>query len=457
MRSVQTTNKHVRTNRLILGAFLLYFFGRLLYSLPRDIINGIDDWAYTDWLIDYSAGFTRRGLSGELIGITSTFVHPKAVIGILTWVIFCAVVFGYVRLIKRSLETLSPFLLTAILFLPSLLPFYLYDEGAFGRKETIGFLILLWHLYILESQVKYSGKGLATNNYIKKLLFITVILLPTYIFIHESAFFLFVPVHAIITYSILRLDPSLSFTKRITYLILIYSPILLAFSVVLFFGRPSLEVALAICKRWELAKALEAGSCRIRGKDMMWALPSSFTALPWSFSQAASLVLSFSVKTILTWITVLFVLGFSTIKIGIMTGYAIAGGFPENLEATLTRQYQNIMSYKYFLLPLLLSAPLYIMGWDIGRWFAVTCISYIIIMLSVEINYAEFKLSNGTAAKDKTPAELRIGGQNVLLDYAKWLLLLSIVFFIRLPHCCIEYNVFSEPFQSLIKKIINLL
>jgi len=140
-----------------------------------------------------------------------------------------------------------------------------------------------------------------------------------------------------------------------------------------------------------------------------------------------------------------------------MTGYAIAGGFPENLEATLTRQYQNIMSYKYFLLPLLLSAPLYIMGWDIGRWFAVTCISYVMIMLSIELNYAEFKFSNGTAAKDKTPTELRIGGQNVLLDYAKWLLLLSIVFFIRLPHCCIEYNVFSEPFQSLVKKIISLL
>lgn len=457
MHPLQTTNKHVRTNKLILGAFLFYFFGRLLYMLPKDIINGINDWAYTDWLIDYSMGFTRRGLSGELIGLTSTFVHPKVFIGILTWVIFGAVVFGYVRLIKRSLETLSPFLLTAILFLPCLLPFYLYDQGAFGRKETVGFLILLWHLYILESQVKYSGKGPPTNNYIRKLLVITVILLPAYLFIHESAFFLFVPVHIIITYSILRLDPSLSFTKRIAYLIFIYSPILLAFSAVLFFGRPSLEVALGICKRWEFAKALEAGSCRIRGKDIMWALPSSFTALPWSFSQAASLVLSFSVKTTLAWITVLFILGFSTIKIGIMTGYAITSDFTGNLEATLARQHQNIMSYKYFLLPLLLSAPLYIIGWDIGRWFTVTCISYVMIMLSIEINYAEFKFGTGTAAKDKLPIQFHIGGEKVLLYYAKWVFLLSIVFFIRLPHCCIEYNVFSEPLQSLIKKIVSLL
>ncbi len=425
--------------------------------LPKDIINGINDWAYTDWLIDYSMGFTRRGLSGELIGITSTLVHPRVFIGILTWVIFCAVVFGYVRLLKRSLEILSPFLLTAILFLPSLLPFYLYDQGAFGRKETIGFLILLWHLYILESQGKYFEKGLSTNDYIKKLLFITVILLPANIFIHESAFFLFVPVHVIITYSILRLDPSLSFTKRITYLIFIYSPILLAFSAVLFFGRPSIEIALAICKRWELAKALEAGSCRIRGKEIMWALPSSFTALPWSFSQAASLVLSFSVKTILTWATVLFILGFSTIKIGVMTSYAITGNFPGNLKAALTKQHQNFMSYKYYLLPLLLSAPLYIMGWDIGRWFAVTCINFVMIMLSIEINYAEIKISNDTAAKDKIPTKCRICGQNDLLYYAKWLLLLSIVFFVRLPHCCIGYNVLSEPFQSLIKKIVSLL
>ena len=50
----------------LLGAFVLFTLVKLVYWLPRDLHGrGINEWIYTDWLIDYSAGFVRRGLSGE--------------------------------------------------------------------------------------------------------------------------------------------------------------------------------------------------------------------------------------------------------------------------------------------------------------------------------------------------------------------------------------------------------
>ena len=57
--------------RLILNSLLLFVFSaawirEFLYWLPKDAFGtSLNYWAYTDWLIDYSQGFIRRGLSGE--------------------------------------------------------------------------------------------------------------------------------------------------------------------------------------------------------------------------------------------------------------------------------------------------------------------------------------------------------------------------------------------------------
>jgi len=461
MNPLKTTDKQqIRANILILGVFVFFFFTKLLYWLPRDIFrNGINIWVYTDWLIDYSSGFVRRGLFGELIDLISIIAHPKVIIGMLVWSIFGVVVFGYIRLLTRSLNTLSPFLFLALLFLPSLLPFYLYDHGAFGRKETIGFLILLWHLYSLETHKNVKAKELPTlNHYIKKLMPITLVLLPVHVFIHEASFLMFVPIHIIITYSIMRLNPSISPSRRIFNLTLIYLPVLLAFSLVFIFGRPSFEVALAICKKWELAKALKPGSCSISGKGTMRALPGAIRGLPWSFSKAASLTMSFSAKTILAWILIFSIMGFSTVYIGSMVIRSlISNNFTRDSDTTLTRQYSKIIGYKYFLLPLLISTPLYIMGWDLGRWFAVNCINYIMITLSRELNYAESKFGNDTEAKTEILNQIPTLGESTLWYHINLFFLLLILFFIRLPHSCIGYNMLAEPLKSLAKIILGML
>ena len=50
--------------------FLLFFFTFLsTFSLIKlfDNLKNLDAWEYGEWLINYQAGFVRRGLPGEII------------------------------------------------------------------------------------------------------------------------------------------------------------------------------------------------------------------------------------------------------------------------------------------------------------------------------------------------------------------------------------------------------
>src|SRR5262245_62298440 len=94
-----------RVNILILGVYVFFLSTKIMYWLPRDLLtDSLYSWVYTDWLIDYSSGFTRRGLAGGLLSVASIFVHPYILATFLSWLIFAAVVCGYLRLCIRSID-----------------------------------------------------------------------------------------------------------------------------------------------------------------------------------------------------------------------------------------------------------------------------------------------------------------------------------------------------------------
>jgi len=52
-------------NSVLLAGFAAMLLREVLFWLPKDVSGtSLNYWAYTDWLIDYSQGFIRRGLSG---------------------------------------------------------------------------------------------------------------------------------------------------------------------------------------------------------------------------------------------------------------------------------------------------------------------------------------------------------------------------------------------------------
>jgi hypothetical protein len=122
------------------------------------------------------------------------------------------------------------------------------------------------------------------------------------------------------------------------------------------------------------------------------------------------------------------------------------------------------MAVKYFFLPMLSSLPLYAMAGDSGRWFAVGCINYSMISLCKEINYVEFGIAKAYKSRLVTLIEkCRSWNKPLANQYEAWgfvsalLILLFVMFYIRLPHCCIRSAFLAEPLRSLVRNILGYL
>jgi hypothetical protein len=108
----------------LLFVFSAAWIRDVLYWFPKDAFGtSLNYWAYTDWLIDYSQGFIRRGLSGEFWRLVPGAVSPLEFVAAFSWILILAVAFGYVRMLARSWKIYHPLTLFGLLFLPSLFVF----------------------------------------------------------------------------------------------------------------------------------------------------------------------------------------------------------------------------------------------------------------------------------------------------------------------------------------------
>jgi hypothetical protein len=244
--------------RLILNSLLLFVFSaawirEFLYWFPTDAFGtSLNYWAYTDWLIDYSQGFIRRGLSGEIWRLVPASVPPLELVAVFSWILILSIAFGYVRLLARSWKTWHPLTLFGLLFLPSLFIFYLHDHDAIARKEILGYVTVLVHLLVVEKSFPLGdGSTLPGGNlrrYVWWLMPIVVLLLPAIILVHEGNFLMFVPLHGMITLTVLRLKAPRDLRAAL-WTGLLYLPAALAFGAVYLSGTPSYPTLLGICQK----------------------------------------------------------------------------------------------------------------------------------------------------------------------------------------------------------------
>lgn len=456
---------------IILAVAITGFFSMVLKWLPKDIrSDGVNFWVYTDWLIDYSAGFTRRGLSGEIISFIGFCCNPRISIGIITWAIFITFASGYFWLCFRSIQWNKPLGLVTVLYFPSFIPFYIFDHSAFGRKEIFGYTILLLHLFFVERYFRNTNGNrngnLAFQQYLKQLFLISGLLIPLNILMHESAFFLFVPVHILISWVVAKSSTNLNQSNLfpVKSLALLYIPVLFSFSLVFLFGKPSRNMAEEICLNWETIGGLETDSC-FSGDD----LPGSLGTLSWDYYQAMSLTWYHYQDAIEKLFLVFLFFGSLVYYFGnkVVCSYLRnykQSGLTDNLpiaEKDLVYVARKL-SFKYFIFPAIISLPLYVLGIDYGRWFAVTSINFSMIALSAGLMSLEY--NNIIVQSDLTnwpfdTVRLLVDNSRIraflisktgmkLRYFSEWLLLLSVILLVRLPHCCV-----SDPLGFLAKPL----
>ena len=155
-------------------------FAAVTYSyITRSIFNADwHAWAVGDWLINYAAGFVRRGLLGELILKLSDTTHFKPNIVVIftqvsLWIAF--VLLFFIRLRKKQIS----FYFLLIIFSPAFILFYGFDGAAVGRKEIILMVLYGAWLCVIEKR--------STPTVPQTLLFSTLMFFAT--LMHELFFF----------------------------------------------------------------------------------------------------------------------------------------------------------------------------------------------------------------------------------------------------------------------------
>lgn len=442
-------------NSILLIVFSANWIREVLYWLPKDAFGkGLSYWAFTDWLMDYSQGFIRRGLSGEILSLVPMDVSPLKLVAVFSWILILAVVCGYLRLVLKSWQTFHPLTLFGLLFLPSLFSFYLRDHNAIARKEILGYVSVLLHLLIVEKSFPLrSGRAAKDGNlqrYIRWLMPLAVILLPAIILIHEGNFLLFVPLHGMITMTILQMEDKRSFTRTILRTGLVYLPSVLAFGAVFLSGTPRYQALLGICKKWLATGAIREGSCVLTPDKLSGStLPGAFIAMEWSLARAAAITRTVIPMNWEAWILILPVLGLSLWYLVRQALFAILRSRnQQTFSPEAAKRYTGLFFLKYFLIPLLLALPVYFTAFDYGRWFTVTCINYTLLAVSVNLPFREFAhlKKAADAGFESADSENHLDDHRIFIGISIIICVLAVVLW--LPHYCLfSCEIFKSPLQ----------
>jgi hypothetical protein len=122
----------------------IYYINFFVYSF--------NEWLVADWLINYSGGFTRRGLSGELIFLISNFFNWDVLDFLFYFFSFFQFLlfFSILILLYKKKITFWFFLIFAS---PSFLSFYFFDPSIISRKEILIYIsYFAWIIFLAKKR-----------------------------------------------------------------------------------------------------------------------------------------------------------------------------------------------------------------------------------------------------------------------------------------------------------------
>jgi hypothetical protein len=209
--------------KLIITLFLLSVFTYVFYFSLTNIVNY---WTYSEIHINYSLGFTKRGLIGSVMLYLESIGIPKNIFfSTIFYLIALCNIFLFLNLINR-LKKYNLFFYIFFSLNPALLLFSFYDLGGYARTEAFGLSVCLLHA--LYAQNFYYNK----INYQKYLKLSFIIIYPLSIItalIHELNI-LFLSFHFFTTILILSEN---RFKKIASFKYIIYSNLILIIFIIL--------------------------------------------------------------------------------------------------------------------------------------------------------------------------------------------------------------------------------
>ena len=180
---ISTYSEATIVSLALLALFLYAAYSKTILLQHNYHLHG---WSTGDWLINYSSGFNRRGLIGELVfDIHRWFnINPVSVVLRLRTFIYQIIFISFfIIAIKKRLGFVELVLAAA----PWGLMFAIHDELAIARKEII--LIACLSLFILLNIFKINDEESKNNSYPSINFIYLLVCLPALVLIHEGLFF----------------------------------------------------------------------------------------------------------------------------------------------------------------------------------------------------------------------------------------------------------------------------
>ena len=200
----ESSSSKIWSNYYLFYILMLIFFGIFILYNKHDVGN---DSSLSDWLINYSGGFVRRGLIGQaVIEFSNTFSLALRDSILIFQIFFFTIYYLLIYFFLREIAINRLFLLA--IFSPIFVLYPIAEIEAFGRKEILIFFILI--LYFLTNL-----KNLKTQLIFKLIIF------PISILIWEPViiFFPYLLLVDLITFKINELN------KKFFLLILSFFPV----------------------------------------------------------------------------------------------------------------------------------------------------------------------------------------------------------------------------------------
>lgn len=369
---------------------------------------------YSDWLINYSGGFIRRGLAGELIQYLTKDGPAIGVINTLVFGIFTVLSLGLAVLL--GLTTKRWPIVAIVLMAPGSILTMAISNEFYYHKEVLFHACLVLVALIAMALAAARGK-LAKERLFKLLTFFIVLFVLVLPWIHESFIFISLPAQLLVLYfAALHLDKKIN---RMLFTLVIVSIIIFVITAV-FKGTLGLTLTM-----WDSLSPVDRELINPGQAEVL--AGGGIGAIGWTFWKALGDVID------------LFVSGYGWYWLLPMVLLAICAWLissmaieEKGLDRVAVWQYLD-----YFLLIFLASLPLYCLGIDWGRWISANFISFVILLL-VCLNL-EFSGQRGlTGIYDGDALTLRFwrSAPSLLMKYAVPIVLI-LSFTIKMPECCI--------------------
>ena len=220
---------HIFLVKFIIALFLLSVFSYTFYFSLTNIINY---WTYSEIHINYSLGFSKRGLLGTLmLFFENAGLSKKIFFSSIFYIAILCNIFLFLNLINRFKKNHLFFYIFFALN-PSLLLFSFYDLGGYARTEVFGISICLLHTLFAQ---KFYNKNIDCKKYLKLSLTIIYPITLITVLIHELNI-LFLCFHIFTSYLIVN-ENKFKDVTNFKYLIL-FNLIFLVFIIFLLSTHP---------------------------------------------------------------------------------------------------------------------------------------------------------------------------------------------------------------------------